>query len=255
MPTSIGSVVYRRFTTGVRLAVMGLVFLPVVAGVQAPPPQGRILIVTEAAFNQQAREAIPQRVLENARALGWIQTQTGFEHTTAIPNSYVIRSGQARPSQYELLAVINEDVSGSTLFYRGSEIDARFFIFRVRQTTGGIELQLRWRRFGSQAGEHHNDTYDPGTATGQSQQPPDKISYTCLDYNGWLGDQTHHAHWSIQALINFLGSDCSLAYRPASCWRDQTSSPVCHSSQTCSVVIKHAQPHHSHTSPTGPPGL
>ena len=72
----------------------------------------------------------------------------------------------------------------------------------------------------------------------------------CLDYNGPYGNQKDNQWWG-QSNVNFIGSDCDVAFYTCM-WYDFTKSPICNGSYNCSSLIGHCTGYHKHTYYGGP---
>jgi len=203
--------------------------------------EGRVFLATRANFNSQEIERIPQNIMKAAADQGWQMVPTGLQKREAIGSSTVLPSSQQLPKgRYDVIAIIDDKRRPIAVLYKDEEVDIRFLTLASREGPAEtIDVDIIWVRFGPRAIEHHI----PDVHLQES------AAYKCLDYNGWLGDQKHYPHYGPKAWINFLGSDCNLAYMQAACWRDNSPHAFCNGKGSCSLKINHSPKYHRHTGP------
>ena len=203
----------------------------------------KINIVLVATLSKQEINKIPRNILKQAFKLGWRRTKEGFskiysgKHATVeIGKFKAISDNRGR---FKAPNIKFEQSSKVQLYIDGNLLKNPVSVHKHSDgTISRIDVKVALADHNMVAGK------------GISVQGRGPMNARCLDYNGPYGNQRNYSRRYWRSWVNFIGSDCDVAFFAAQCWRDVSGG--CWRNPNCSPVIHHSWRYHRHRWYGGP---
>lgn len=202
--------------------------------------EGVLLVSKFSPMTQAEMDSIPPEVMALAHEHGWYHVSGGMEQLGPGIN-LTVRSGNLR--------VVTDGAGKFQLL--GIEPHAAIKVFAGEQEITDLPLEVTWEDGRCTAKLHYSLVQKRAHQHHGSPQigPGPGDSIRCLDYNGPYGNQINYSHWYWRAWVNYVGSDCDLAFYQAACYLDNiTPWGPCDGQHNCSATIGHCFGYHRHTS-------
>ncbi len=199
---------------------------------------GTLHVVSVLELPDSAVATLPSEALQQMGMHGWVRSDVGFERHED-PTSFSVRSGNVVSKVGPDGAFQLTDREDCALYFKDVPLLMdELPLVRTVDAEGNVHMTMTLSvrahdELHQRHGGHHTNSHLP-----------------CLDYNGPYGNQKDNQWWG-QAGVNFVGSDCDLAF--VTCVQyDYSKSPICNGSFNCSSLIGHCTGYHKHTYYGGP---